>query len=241
MSNVKFYQSIDMMNTVLVPGELVSATHKKVVFDALSFGYDIVSVYSGRFFVDSRGELDGVIRSITQFDYGQKTYSAKKVNVDAGDFVKINNILDAYELVLNGPDKIIGSNYSDRILGFSGNDVISGRSGDDELYGNIGRDTLKGDIGDDWLNGGPQNDILFGGPGRDYFEFDSWSGVDTVRDFKSEDTIVIDRGRDSDFFGARLRDVDIVDGKKFDKIFVFDHFVAKVFGHDVEYSDIAFV
>nr|WP_255720504.1 hypothetical protein [Acuticoccus kalidii] len=136
---------------------------------------------------------------------------------------------------------MFGSPGPDEFLGFAGNDLMRGRGGDDAMFGGYGNDTLIGDDGDDWLNGGPRNDVLIGGEGADTFVFDSRAGLDVVKDFESGDRILIDASRDSDFAGATIDDVSIVEMRGSEWVVVFDQPVVKVYGEAVDYSDIIFV
>jgi Ca2+-binding RTX toxin-like protein len=107
-------------------------------------------------------------------------------------------------------DRWNGSEFDDRARGNAGNDVLQGLSGNDVLNGGDGRDYLYGGSGNDRIYGGDENDYinagagddrilgnrgqdsLFGGSGADQFILYSLTEAgDTVRDFESDDTIVL--------------------------------------------------
>lgn len=62
--------------------------------------------------------------------------------------------------------------------------IDTSEQGNDILEGGDGNDILYGEGGNDILIGGNGNDILYGGTGSDTFVFDSFIGVDTVKDFE---------------------------------------------------------
>lgn len=94
-----------------------------------------------------------------------------------------------------GVDFLSGGNGDDILSGGNDNDYLYGDAGDDVLYGDAGNDVLYGGDGNDGLVGGEGNDMLSGGAGNDEFDFESFSGIDTILGFNAlEDTIGLDIG-----------------------------------------------
>lgn len=90
----------------------------------------------------------------------------------------------------SGNDTMLGGNDDDLMFGGADNDIVNGGNGNDLLLGGGGNDSVVGGAGDDWLTGGKGNDILTGGSGDDHFVFCETcgcGGVDTIRDFESDD------------------------------------------------------
>ena len=58
-----------------------------------------------------------------------------------------------------------------------------------DIQGGAGNDTIVGSAGADVITGGIGNDRLTGGGGADAFKFAAGSGLDTVADFGSGDTL----------------------------------------------------
>ena len=80
-------------------------------------------------------------------------------------------------------DTLTGGVLDDKLVGRDGNDTLIGNQGDDDLWGNDGNDVLYGGSG---------SDTMKGGSGADRFILDaSMPGVDTIRDFRSADTLEI--------------------------------------------------
>lgn len=126
--------------------------------------------------------------------------------------------------VLEGNDRIRGSQDADNLIGYSGDDTISGARGEDLLNGRRGADTLRGNRDDDRLRGGAGEDILDGGHGndvlrgeedRDVFVFDGNDGSDGVRDFEAGLDLIQIEG--ADFFG----DLDVIEDGD-DVLIIFD-------------------
>ena len=121
-----------------------------------------------------------------------------------------------------GHDRLSGGFANDRLFGGDGNDRINGGGDDDEIRcgagndradGGAGEDRLFGDSGHDRLNGGEGDDrvrgtaemialmaelgcgLLWLRAGFDRFTFStalSPENIDTINDFRSSDTIVLD-------------------------------------------------
>lgn len=93
-----------------------------------------------------------------------------------------------------GQNRIETYGGNDRLLGLGEDDVLIAGAGNDELQGGDGNDKLYGGAGVDRLIGGAGNDLLVGGDGADRFVFSSplaANNVDTIDDFMSDDTIVL--------------------------------------------------
>ena len=97
-----------------------------------------------------------------------------------------------------GNDHIAAGGGNDTVFAGRGDDLVEGGKGNDDLYGNRGNDGLAGNDGNDDLNGGNGRDFLVGGAGHDKlaggqgpdtFVFRTGTGVDTVTDLHSNDTI----------------------------------------------------
>ncbi|MQY44380.1 tandem-95 repeat protein [Epibacterium sp. SM1969] len=80
------------------------------------------------------------------------------------------------------------------VIGTEFYDSIFGSSGADTYYGAGGSDFITGGGGDDLLVGGAGSDNIFGGSGADTFVFDSFDGVDRLRDFSVEEGDTLDIG-----------------------------------------------
>jgi len=88
------------------------------------------------------------------------------------------------------------------INGAGGDDTFTGSDYDDNFEGGAGNDTIDGGFGDDTIRGGDNDDRLIGSFGADTFVFDDSDGTDTVVDFTTADTIVLE--------DASVNDVNII-------------------------------
>ncbi|WP_144392159.1 calcium-binding protein [Pleionea sediminis] len=88
--------------------------------------------------------------------------------------------------------ELFGFLGDDKLNGGAKNDLLDGGSGNDELKGLEGVDTLIGGKGDDTLVGGKDSDILWGGQDFDTYEFDRFSGNDTIENIYAVSTGDID-------------------------------------------------
>lgn len=100
----------------------------------------------------------------------------------------------------DGNDILYGQNQNDMMRGENGADTLNGGSGNDTLYGANGNDVLRGGTGNDSLNGGGGNDsfeagsgddTVNGGNGNDTFIFNINSETNTIADFASGDTLLL--------------------------------------------------
>ena len=86
------------------------------------------------------------------------------------------------------------------------------------ISGNAGANRLTALAGDDTLAGGAGRDVLSGGDGADKFVFDATlnkkTNVDTIADFASDDTIVLDRDIFTKLKLGALKDKAFHEGKK---------------------------
>ncbi len=101
------------------------------------------------------------------------------------------DILDGGE----GNDTLTGNRGNDVLFGGDGTDTLNGRKGNDSMFGDSGNDILNGGLGDDILAGGLGSDLLTGGAGTDKFKLatgDLGTGVDTVTDFSTLDSDMLD-------------------------------------------------
>lgn len=154
---------------------------------------------------NGRGRAFGVISGGEQFrdleDAGYvetssttvyRTYTARyEAEVDGETVLATgNNFQDqSLEYVLNL------ANFAVNFEGVSGTefyDTLGGGSGADRLYGQGGNDHITGGRGDDILVGGDGSDNIGGGEGADTFVFDSFEGVDRLRDFSVEQGDLLD-------------------------------------------------
>jgi len=140
----------------------------------------------------------------------------------------------------NGDDDLFGNNRDNTIFGLGGWDRIVGYGGNDLLHGGRGDDLLKGGSGRDSLWGGKGKDLLDGGRGADDFWFDTRDRFDVISDFRGGDAVVIDVD-DGGYEGVRRSDLYIDRGSEFDRLYVDNDLVAKVFGDLLFYSDIYLV
>ena len=137
----------------------------------------------------------------------------------------------------SGDDELFGGAGDNTIFGLRGWDRIWGFEGDDLLDGGRGRDVIRGGFGRDAIWGGAGKDLLRGGDGGDDFWFNTRHSFDIIADFRGRDALIIDvEGRA--FEGVDEDDVDIEHFARFDRIWVDDDLVAKVFGREVGFDDI---
>lgn len=90
----------------------------------------------------------------------------------------------------SGADNMNGGAGDDLMFGGCDDDIMMGGNGNDLMLGGDGNDKLSGMSGDDWISGGKGNDTLTGGDGDDHFVFCETcgcGGVDTIKDFQSDD------------------------------------------------------
>lgn len=204
--------------------------------------------------------IDGTLRSLEEFDGGQKISKVTAINRDAAAFTEAlddGDLQAALKLIFSGKDQITGSKGDDNLRGFDGADMInggkghdrieggegkdklSGGAGNDELSGDAGNDRLFGGKGNDTLTGGAGNDTMFGGKGDDTFVFTSRDGVDKIKNFESDDRFVIET-QSGDFIGVTAADVAVISHEDFDEVYVQDDLIARVKGDNLTVDDIIF-
>ncbi|MCP4817803.1 MAG: hypothetical protein GY883_01355 [Shimia sp.] len=110
-----------------------------------------------------------------------------------------------------GHDRMNGGHGNDLVYGEDGNDHLRGGRGNDLLEGGDGDDKLSGGSGADTLLGGEGDDHLYGGSGGDNFVFTALEGDNTILDFRSNDTIVLEAAEFADFHAVEAA-TSIVDG-----------------------------
>jgi Ca2+-binding RTX toxin-like protein len=76
--------------------------------------------------------------------------------------------------------------------GTSGPDAIYGTPGNDTIDGHAGNDTIVAGNGDDYIIGDTGDDDLTGGSGADTFVFRPGFGHDTIEDFTSSQSDIIE-------------------------------------------------
>lgn len=97
--------------------------------------------------------------------------------------------------VVDGNDKLSGSEGNDTLYGAGGKDRLDGGDGNDKLFGGGGNDSLTGAAGNDALKGDSGNDKLNGGAGRD--ALDGGSGDDSLNGGASKNTYKGGSGNDT--------------------------------------------
>ncbi len=140
----------------------------------------------------------GTIEGMTAVAQGNFIFRATDLNLGAERFFELRDIAtlpDFIGFVLNGSDRIFGSDRADDLEGGAGRDVIFAKAGNDTLSGDAGADRLEGGAGRDNLYGGAGDDRLFGGEGRDFLI--GLAGDDLVRGGKGADTLTGHTGRDT--------------------------------------------
>lgn len=116
-----------------------------------------------------------------------------------GQGTKGNDALDGD----NRNNNLKGDRGDDLLKGFSGKDLLTGQDGNDFLVGGDGLDVLNGGKGKDILIGGKEADILKGGTDRDQFVFRTLGDKgDLIKDFRSQDVIVLAEIFDSEKYGS---------------------------------------
>lgn len=91
----------------------------------------------------------------------------------------------------NGESLTAHENLPMTIYGEGGNDTLNGGQKDDRLYGGEGNDILYGKDGNDFLDGGAGNDLLSGWSGDDIYQFGVDYGMDTIEEYRGNDTLRI--------------------------------------------------
>ncbi|MEW5756026.1 MAG: calcium-binding protein [Pseudomonadota bacterium] len=181
----------------------------KIVFGNDITASDVVISRSKEYLTFSIAGTEDRLR-MTVSDYpGFQLVFSDSSNLPSQDYVLgINSQI----LLSNGVDNgAYGSVYDDIIHALDGGDEVKGHGGDDTVYGGGGNDTLYGGDGNDFLDGGSGNDILEGNYGSDTYFFGIGSGMDTIRDFDSNDSSPIQYGFTTDklVFGPGISAADI--------------------------------
>jgi Ca2+-binding RTX toxin-like protein len=119
-------------------------------------------------------------------------------------------------------ERIKGSSHDDVLSGDAGGNRIEGNHGDDVIRGEGGNDSLLGGRGDDVIDGGSGNDVLLGGDGDDVL--DGGTGTDRVRYDWSTAAVQVDlaAGTASGEGEDVLRNIEHVNGSRFDDVLVGD-------------------
>jgi Ca2+-binding RTX toxin-like protein len=96
----------------------------------------------------------------------------------------------------------------ENVYGGSGSDTLTGTNNANILYGNNGNDIISGGGGADTISGGAGSDTLTGGNGGDTFIFDSFTGTDTITDYKTNQSDTLDISNLLTGFTAGVSDID---------------------------------
>lgn len=207
MAKVRAFEAIDMSNFRSEIGTSLYADD-----DLLVVGIGSEKTYYFGSFSYPDGRWQGTVTSIYQYDLGLLDFFVKDIAMPTSYATIGADRESVYRTVLNGADRITGSNKADILMGFAGKDSLEGKRGADKLFsgsgadvvlGGSGRDRLKTAGGDDLLVGGRGDDRLTGGRGEDRFVFKDGDGKDVITDFRpGRDEIKIKSGAE------RIRDLD---------------------------------
>lgn len=111
-------------------------------------------------------------------------------------YSSVNWTLGTYfeHLFLTGSSNINGTGNAEdnTITGNTGDNSLSGDDGADYLLGGAGSDVLSGGNSNDVLDGGAGSDVLTGGSGADTFVINDLSSIDTIADFNTGQSDVLD-------------------------------------------------
>lgn len=118
----------------------------------------------------------------------------QEIDADAAVLLRNPELVNDGE---GGNDTITGGEGNDTLFGDEGQDSLSGGDDDDSLDGGTGDDTLQGDAGDDTLVGGAGQDLLTGGAGDDVFIEVAGDGADTISDFNTGNSGLLNDGDQS--------------------------------------------
>ncbi|WP_317853196.1 calcium-binding protein [Ruegeria marisflavi] len=113
-----------------------------------------------------------------------------QLSTSEGEAILGQNLRDLID-AQGGNDVVFGGAGNDILLGGTGDDTVSGGTGNDILDGGLDNDSLTGNDGDDTLRAGFGNDTLNGGSGADVFDILSGGGHITIKDFSTQDSIIL--------------------------------------------------
>ena len=132
---------------------LVKSFDKTTLSFGSGFTYDAATMYVK--VLDTLPDANGgegtdKLYNIEHIDFEGGTLYLASMTKDsttytAGEFVTAANTIGSGGTNgTNGPDNLIGTDYSDWLQGWAGNDTLSGGAGDDQLNGGLGNDLLIG-------------------------------------------------------------------------------------------------
>lgn len=188
---------INMNDFQLFEGNTLQSTSSKIV--TKQGGQKLV--YTGTFYYDLRGDVDGSLKTMTHSIKGDVQYTITDIDAEVDRFfIYIKGFelgVDDHALTYlfrkadvfkgsSGNDVLKSYGGSDLVNAGSGNDLANGGTGNDTLRGGAGRDTLLGKSGSDTLDGGLGRDVLVGGTDADVFVFNNKSGIDRIKDFNAK-------------------------------------------------------
>ena len=188
--------SVDLINTVVPSGKLVSdtwAVSKEIVDGEIKLTTEF-----GDLFINQ----DGSYRFLSNPEADLKPESGEAIGlqfvytIEDTNGAQTQNVLSLTISPEGESNTVITNTFdgdsSDNIIsGTDQDDVILGYAGDDVLIGNDGDDYIIGGAGNDVIDGGLGNDILVGGDGQDIFQWTTESvgtdavdvGTDVIKDF----------------------------------------------------------
>ncbi|GAB5376550.1 MAG: hypothetical protein AcusKO_30120 [Acuticoccus sp.] len=236
MAKIKVFQGFDITDFDPEFTSTVRINDRKYVAEGHDGGDIVTIVGRGKFDASLKGPINFLDIDINGKDY----VDVSRVKVSTTDTFGLP-FIEQVEATLFGNDQIIGSKFKDVIQGFDGNDKIEGRNGSDTLFGGAGKDTIEGGARGDEIWGGDSRDILSGGRGADLFVLTDADSVDKIKDFSRSDTLGISREGDSDFHGARKRDIEIVEKGNGFNVYIDDDQVARVLTSKFTIDDIEFI
>ena len=141
-ATVKLYDANGNIVLIGIQGNIPAGVLTSISIDIIP--YSIKFNLQGNFYVDSMGELSGMISGGAAY----LTADNSLLLAISGSLVPLNDlsfILDSGLLI--GSDTLNGSVGADWLLGYAGGDVIHGGDGSDHLVGGMGDDTLDGGAG----------------------------------------------------------------------------------------------
>lgn len=141
-ATVKLYDATGNIVSVGMQGNIPAGVLTSISIEIIP--YSIKFDLQGNFYLDSMGELSGMISG----GAAHLTADNSLLLEISGSHVPLNDlyfILDSG--LLMGSDTLNGSAGADWLLGYAGDDVIHGGDGSDHLLGGMGNDMLDGGAG----------------------------------------------------------------------------------------------
>jgi len=141
MSNVHFYQAVNMATPSIFYGNVTNATSSSITINDL-MGKS--GTYTGSFTYSGNSLAGGTVTGYQSYDNYSLSATVTGISANAltvKSYLDSGNALGLYQYVLSGADQITGTSGSDRLLGFDGNDILNGGLSNDTLDGGSGTDT----------------------------------------------------------------------------------------------------